>query len=520
MIRLVLLLLFALASPNDADAHAMLLDSTPADGDVVVDPPARIVLRFNEPVVPVALRIVDATGATVQGPDGGYATDETGIAFDLPAKLASGRYVVAYRVVSADTHPVAGSFVFAVGLDTLESSDVEIGAGDPVLDTFWSRVAIAVRALRDLSLAVGCGGLVFAGLFGIPAAGIPRRFLVGVAILAAAATLAGTGIAGARVALAPSLLDLGVWRLGFGISAGPSAIAILLGIGATLIRGRLAPLLGMLAIAAGTALTGHAATGEPRWLVPAAQALHSLAALVWIGAFVPLLWGIARWPAGDVVRIARRFSGLGIACVIALAAAGIALAVTRIELPAGLTASGYGILVAAKSVLFVALLALAADNRLRALPADPMRLRRNVRLELAVAVCVLGTTATLSHTPPYMEEDHASHAMAARAGPSVAIVRDGRIVTVEIAGDRLSIYLADTAGVPFDPLEVEVALASPANGIAGLRRAAQRLGPGQFALREASLSIPGVWQIEIGALVTDFRKMILETELRVGPGGP
>lgn len=37
------------------------------------------------------------------------------MAFDLPAPLADGRYVVSCRVVSADTHPVAGSFVFAVG---------------------------------------------------------------------------------------------------------------------------------------------------------------------------------------------------------------------------------------------------------------------------------------------------------------------------------------------------------------------------------------------------------------------
>ncbi len=516
MIRFALLLLIALALPHQAVAHAMLLESEPADGDILAAPPGRIALRFNEPVVPVSLRVVDADGATLLGPGGARASGEAGIAIDIPQALPVGRYVVAYRVVSADTHPVAGSFVFAVGLEAADAALPEADTGDPARDLFWSGVSAAIRSLRDLALAVGCGGLAFIALFAPPDVARLRRRLGVVAILAALVTVVGAGVAGARVALAPDLWDMAVWKLGFATSAGTAACAILAGVAATLLPLRVAPLLGQVLIAAGTALTGHAATGEPRWLVGTAQTLHSLAALVWIGAFVPLLRGAARWPRAELARIGRAFSTIGIVCVILIVSAGTALVATRLASPAELLSTDYGVVVAIKAGLFVVLLALAADNRFNALPANPARFRRNVAMELGLAVLLLVVTARLSHTPPHAPDLHAGHTTA-RSGPAVALVREGTVLTLAISGRRLDIYLADSGGAPINPMEIEVELALPTNGIAGLRRKLVRGGPGQFALDEPSLAIPGLWRIEIGVLVNDFRKLIYETELRVGP---
>jgi len=137
-------------------------------------------------------------------------------------------------------------------------------------------------------------------------------------------------------------------------------------------------------------------------------------------------------------------------------------------------------------------------------------------MELGLAVLLLVVTARLSHTPPHSPDLHAGHAMA-RSGPAVALVREGTVLTLGVSGRRLDIYLADSGGAPIDPMEIEVALALPTNGIAGLRRKLVRGGPGQFALDEQSLAISGLWRIEIGVLVNDFRKLIYETELRVGP---
>ncbi len=514
--RRIVLLFLLLLLPGEAAAHSMLLSSVPPDGAVLSSPPARIELRFNEPVVPVALRVIDATGTTLHGPEGAHATGDTGVAFDLPAPLADGRYVVSYRVVSADTHPVAGSIVFAVGMGI---GEVPPDEGDPALDAFWSRIAKANRFVRDLLLAVGCGGLFFLGWIAPPLGGDLRRAFAVAAVLAGVATVAGVGLAGARVALAPGLLDPAVWRIGAATSAGISALSILAGIGLVLSGRRTATMACLVAIAIGTALTGHAATGSPRWLVPAAQAIHSACALVWIGAFVPLLWGCVRWRDEALAKVADRFSRVGIACVAGLSVAGLALAATRVPSAEALWTSEYGLLVAIKGVSFALMLGLAADNRLHALQAGRRRFARNVAFELAIVLVVLATTAILSHTPPHVPDAHAGHAVAARTGPSIALSRDGRVLFVEIDGTVLDAHFADAAGAAFDPLEVEVELSSRANAIAGLRRKARRMGPGHYRVDEASLAIAGAWQIEIGALVTDFRKDLYATELVVGPRG-
>ena len=507
----VLFLLFAL--PGEPAAHSMLLSSEPADGAVVEAGPSRIELRFNEPVVPVALRVIDATGATLHGPGSALRSDDGRVTFELPAPLANGQYVVSYRVVSADTHPVAGSIAFAVGTAIGETVDDEIA--DPSLERRWSRIARINRFLRDLLLAVGCGGLFFVAWLAPVQGRALRPALAFAAVLAAVATIAGVGISGARVALAPSLLDASVWRIGASTSAGISALAILAGVALAALKQRVAVVAGLVVVAVGTALTGHAATGEPRWLVPLVQATHSFAALVWVGAFAPLLWGCARWSGDVLAQTARGFSRVGITSVAVLFAAGLILTASRVSLPDGLTATDYGLLVAMKGVLFVAMLALAADNRLRA--ASGKHLVRNVALELALAIVALAVTANLSHTPPHTPAEHAGHAVVAPAGPSVALVRDGRVLFLAINGRILDLHFGDGAGATFDPLEVEIVLISEANGIAGLRRAARRVGAGHYRVEEPSLAIEGLWRIEVGALVTDFRKDMYAAELRVGP---
>ena len=43
--------------------------------------------------------------------------DAAAVAVRLPAVLGAGGYTVTYRVVSADSHPISGGFVFSVGED-------------------------------------------------------------------------------------------------------------------------------------------------------------------------------------------------------------------------------------------------------------------------------------------------------------------------------------------------------------------------------------------------------------------
>src|SRR5690554_2080216 len=97
-----------------ARAHAVLLETVPTDGAILADSPDEILLRFNEPVRPIAVQVLDRSGRTVAAPEHIHAADGT-LRIALPAPLPDGGYVVSYRVASADAHPVAGAFLFTVG---------------------------------------------------------------------------------------------------------------------------------------------------------------------------------------------------------------------------------------------------------------------------------------------------------------------------------------------------------------------------------------------------------------------
>ena len=105
------------SSVPGADAHAVLQSSNPADQSVVSSSPPKITLTFGEIVSigPGAIRVFDCRGKRV---DQGVAThDKTAneVEIGLRPDLPKGSYAVAWRVVSSDSHPVHGGFVFSVG---------------------------------------------------------------------------------------------------------------------------------------------------------------------------------------------------------------------------------------------------------------------------------------------------------------------------------------------------------------------------------------------------------------------
>ena len=97
-----------------ASAHASLVSTDPAEGAVVPEAPDVVTFTFNEPVSLAgdSIQAYDAAGEPVDVD--ASARDEV-VTADLADDLADGTYVVAWRVVSSDGHPIAGSLTFHVG---------------------------------------------------------------------------------------------------------------------------------------------------------------------------------------------------------------------------------------------------------------------------------------------------------------------------------------------------------------------------------------------------------------------
>ena len=495
--RAAFLALFLALWAGNAVAHAVLLDTTPGDGARLTAPPSSVVLRFNETVSPIAARLVDSAGGTrALAPVARGAEIE----IPLPSGLAPGGYYVAWRVASADTHPIAGTLTFAIGDAMAPAPPPSMAADD------WRTASVAVRALRNLTLALGVGGAAFLALVGAPRG---RRVRAALA-LAALAILANMVLAGARIAEAAPW-NGAAWYAGWASSAGSSALALTIGIAFAALPGRLGPWIGLFLVGAGTALTGHAATAQPRWLFGAAQALHVAAAIFWLGAFLPLLRELGRNPA-RAAAWSVRFSPAGIGAVVALTLAGAVLAAGH----AANLSTDYAALLAAKAVALGALIFVAAENRNDAVPAlragapgAAGRFARYLRIEMALGLAVIVLAAALAHTPPVASMAH-SHTP--RADLSLATFRDGRMLAVERTGARLEFRLTDAGGVPIDAMAVELELAGGA--IEALRRTPARLGPGHYALDDAALAMPGPWVARVNALIDDFTQAVFEIELR------
>lgn len=98
-----------LAAP--ASAHARLEASSPKEGSTLTATPPEIMLRFNEPIQSGLNEVSVRTGST-DATDGDLEVDGSTVYQPLKSSLPAGSYTVSYKVVSADGHPISGSYSF------------------------------------------------------------------------------------------------------------------------------------------------------------------------------------------------------------------------------------------------------------------------------------------------------------------------------------------------------------------------------------------------------------------------
>ncbi len=425
----------------------------------------------------------------------------------LPPDLRDGAYVFSYRVVSADSHPVAGAIAFSIGRGLAQQAVQQTVAREAVPESGPGGWPIALRALRDAMLLLAAGGALFhLGVGPFPA---QRRVLAVTGLGAAFLSIAGIPLQGAALLGNGEVLSIDTWRTGgrtsFGTAAMVAATASLAIAFALAMPGRVARALllaGGLAVPASLALTGHAAAARPAVLGMSAMASHALAAAFWAGSLVALLAHLK-----DPVRAAtalHRFSRIAVAAVALLVAAGAGFAAMQIHDAAALVETRYGNLILAKVALLVALLGVAAHNRFallpaldRAIPQAPGRLRRAIAIELALVGLVVACTAALTQTPP----------------PPDAIVRtmvaSGTTATLTVTPSRsgrnaIAVALRDRDGGPLDPAEISFEISNPTAGVEALIRSPLRSSAGQYVHAGSELAFPGIWRIVVRLRIGDF----------------
>src|SRR3546814_17375911 len=94
-------------------AHAALISTSPMDGAVRAQSPAQAELVFDEPVSPLVFTLISPGGKPAALKRA--RQDNNRVVIGLPSLADSGTFGLSWRVVSADGHPVGGTFVFSVG---------------------------------------------------------------------------------------------------------------------------------------------------------------------------------------------------------------------------------------------------------------------------------------------------------------------------------------------------------------------------------------------------------------------
>jgi copper transport protein len=575
-----LLVLLLLGTAGTASAHATLSATDPADGSVLKSAPRTVTLTFSESVglLDDSFRVFDPDNRRVKTGSAQHAKGGSDTAsITLPAKLGTGTFTVAWRVVSADSHPVSGAFTFSIGKPSPTTAPLDTGATeDPLTGSLYD----IARYFAYVAAALLIGTVTFVTLCR-PADPTPlhKPILTGWwTLLAATLTLlvlrapyeTGTG---PGTAFDPSSLSRTLTsRPGLALVA---RMALLLVTAVFLVRLRGRERLGRVALGTGTALAvglaltwaaaEHASAGIQVPVAMTSAVLHLLAMAVWLGGLVALLTTLYRTTSVEVATVAR-FSRLAFASVIVLVVTGVYQFWRGLGSWNALTDTSYGRILLAKLAAVVLLLAVAGWSRRwtgrlvtaeavarvpelvgagGAAPSEPegaeetvetedsapdthrRGLRRSVLFEVAVGVAVLVITTLLTNTVPGRAA--AEEATAPAAGTPAASV-------TTIPFDVGTPGLHGKVQITLDPgrvgeNSVEAVVFGPDGGIATVPElrlsftlAAQKIGPidakltdlgGYWGTNTLNLPIPGTWTMKATIRVSDVDQVSETKQVRI-----
>ena len=113
---MIISVLLIFAGMQSADAHAQITSSVPAKNQIVKVLPSLVWLEFDGDLLSFGdkqIHKITVTSSKRARVDiGGPIVGGARISTKLKAGLPAGKYLVSYRVVSEDGHPIEGSYSF------------------------------------------------------------------------------------------------------------------------------------------------------------------------------------------------------------------------------------------------------------------------------------------------------------------------------------------------------------------------------------------------------------------------
>jgi copper transport protein len=437
----------------------------------------------------------------------------------------NGTYLVTYRVISADSHPVAGGYTYSVGAPSAPPSD---GGGTAEAET-PRLLAVTIPVVKY----IGYGGLVLlVGPTLVLALLWPHRL----------SRTAPTGLAYAGLGLVAFSTVLELWlqapyTTGGGYFDGGALRDVLAGrfgtthlvrlavliAGAFLLRPVLSgrggtadrALLAILAVVglATWPLSGHPSASPVPSVSVVVDAAHLAGMAVWLGGLVMLVGFLL--PRADerelsaILPVWSRWAALAVA---GLFLAGTIQALIEVSTVSALVGTTYGRVIIAKIVLFSVVIAVAAYSRrlvrARVAASRPFPLRRAIWAELGITAVVLALSASLVQITPGRTAE--ANAAGAAATTYYSSLITGELYNLQVDVDPAAVgnnsvhlYAYTKDNRPQRVVEWRATAALPSAGIEPLEMPLLPLTD-NHASGEINLPAAGQWEMRFTVRISEI----------------
>ncbi|EAD5867739.1 copper resistance protein CopC [Listeria innocua] len=421
-ISFILIVLYILIVPvQHVSAHAYLENSNPADQSHIKTAPEKVTLVFNEEIeadFPL-IEVKDSSGKRVEtGKTAVSKKNDHMVEASLPAELKADVYSVSWRVVSADGHAVSGVISFKLGdtKATFQSTEVPSNAFD-------LQISSVQKAILYIGFSLFIGMLVFGlGLY-------PRKEQLTAKITTRLKKIIWFALAFLGTALLMQLFVQTSITTGVSISESfqPDKLAaflttktgyiwlseliswlVLVIFTVIMVRKNKqwswfallteSALIGYLIFA--KAQNGHAAASADKIVSITADMLHMIAASVWVGGILVLLFVLPK--TGKAREVWSRFAIIAIIAVASILVSGLLMAVMNIGQMSNLFTTNYGKILLFKIGLFLLMALLVLGHYIYLKLKNKKLPFKTILIELIIGTIILIVASVLTNvqTPP------------------------------------------------------------------------------------------------------------------------
>jgi copper transport protein len=481
---IAVLSVWLVAAPG-ASAHAYLVKTVPAASGVLDVPPPNVQLTYDEAVEPrfAIISVTDAAGRQETiGPVSRSPANPDTLVVSLRPHLPQGWYLIYWRAISVDGHPVQGAFTYAVGPNPGPAPQFPVPS---IAGSATSLNLLIARWVMFLSVMSAIGLFVFRVLIARPA----RRRAPGTSLRAVSRALVIASVIGlvaipvyldfaTAIDSLRSVFDLGALVPLFRVTAfGRGYVDMLICFALFCLAAwitlwldqparehrsiaELVSVTGALLAAAAVLLipgtSGHAAQTSPRGISVMLDWVHLITGSVWLGGLIGLLVLWVSLPAASRVAslsvVVPRFSNVAFVSVFLLLATGTWATINHMPALDALWLTGYGVAILVKIGLLITAMTLGAFNLLRTKPrlvaarehpeqGEPAArlLRRTISGEtllIASAVFAAAVLSSLAPPPPAFALQNSALANVGPGRVAATVKQNGYVLQVLVSPNK------------------------------------------------------------------------------------